>query len=46
VLRRPDASRDTLESAIRSALALKPERHHFDLEDEPQILRFMNATGG
>ena len=46
VLRRPDASRETLESAIRSALPLKPERHHFDLEDEPQILRFMNATGG
>lgn len=46
VLRRPDASRDTLKAAICSALALKPERHHFDLDNEPQILRFMSATGG
>jgi hypothetical protein len=25
---------------------IKPEKHHFDLDGEPQILRFMNATGG
>lgn len=31
---------------LREAMAIKPERHHFDLNDEPQILRFMNATGG
>jgi cyclic pyranopterin phosphate synthase len=29
-----------------NALPLKPERHHFDLEDQPQIVRFMNMTGG
>lgn len=29
------------------ALPLKPERHHFDLnEEQPQIVRFMNMTGG
>ncbi|MCP5175495.1 MAG: GTP 3',8-cyclase MoaA [Moraxellaceae bacterium] len=28
------------------ALPLKPERHHFDLAQEPQIVRFMNMTGG
>jgi cyclic pyranopterin phosphate synthase len=35
-----------LYEAIRHALQLKPERHVFDRPDEPQILRFMNATGG
>jgi cyclic pyranopterin phosphate synthase len=25
---------------------LKPEKHEFNLEDEPQIVRFMNMTGG
>ncbi len=46
VLRGADASMTTLEEAIVAAMDLKPERHWFDLEDEPQILRFMNATGG
>jgi len=33
--------------AIIAAMALKPERHHFESQrDNPQILRFMNATGG
>jgi cyclic pyranopterin phosphate synthase len=36
----------TLEDAIIKALALKPEQHYFNLEEEPQILRFMSATGG
>lgn len=31
---------------IISAMQNKPEKHHFDLNSEPQILRFMNATGG
>ena len=35
-----------LEAAIVEAMDLKPERHHFDLNDEPQIVRFMNTTGG
>ncbi|MEH6551859.1 MAG: GTP 3',8-cyclase MoaA [Pseudomonadales bacterium] len=35
-----------LQSAIVSALTHKPERHHFDLHDEPSIVRFMNMTGG
>ncbi len=37
---------DALKKAIIAALPLKPERHHFDLHEQPQILRFMNATGG
>ncbi|RNF73044.1 GTP 3',8-cyclase MoaA [Marinomonas rhizomae] len=35
-----------LKSAIIDALALKPEKHHFNLDEAPQILRFMSATGG
>ena len=50
VLRRPAASPEAqdaaLEAAIIDAMALKPERHRFDLDGEAQILRFMNATGG
>lgn len=39
-----DAAR--LREAIRAAMDLKPERHWFDLANEPQIVRFMNMTGG
>jgi len=35
-----------LEKALIESMELKPEKHHFDLANEPQILRFMNATGG
>lgn len=37
---------DELQQAIIAALPEKPERHHFALDEEPQIVRFMNATGG
>jgi len=47
VLRSGEHDCDTaLQKAIREAMNLKPEKHHFDLDDSPQILRFMNATGG
>lgn len=45
-LLRNGASDTELEQAIISAMDLKPERHHFNLHDEPQIVRFMNMTGG
>lgn len=32
--------------AVIGAMDNKPERHHFDLDTKPQIVRFMNATGG
>jgi cyclic pyranopterin phosphate synthase len=35
-----------LRNAIRNAIAHKPEKHDFAIADEPQILRFMNMTGG
>ncbi|MBV0933863.1 GTP 3',8-cyclase MoaA [Marinobacterium weihaiense] len=46
LLRQPDCHEDMLRQAIIDAMQLKPERHHFDLDEEPQILRFMNMTGG
>jgi len=46
ILRSAPAAPDALEQAIRSAMALKPERHHFNLAEPVQILRFMNSTGG
>ena len=35
-----------IENAIIQAMDLKPEKHHFDLEEKPDIVRFMNMTGG
>jgi len=37
---------ETLEKTIIDAMDLKPERHYFVLDDSPQIVRFMNMTGG
>lgn len=31
---------------IQNNLHLKPEKHHFDLEAKPDIVRFMNMSGG
>ncbi|USA41903.1 GTP 3',8-cyclase MoaA [Spongiibacter taiwanensis] len=39
-------NQEKLQQAIVAAMDLKPERHHFDLNDAPQIVRFMNMTGG
>jgi cyclic pyranopterin phosphate synthase len=46
VLRGPDYSLGKLKQAIVDAMDIKPERHHFDNRGEPEILRFMNVTGG
>jgi cyclic pyranopterin phosphate synthase len=46
VLRSPHYTLASLKEAIIDAMAIKPESHHFDHESEPQIVRFMNATGG
>jgi GTP 3',8-cyclase len=45
-LRAPDYSLEKLKWVIVQAMNIKPERHHFDNAGEPQILRFMNMTGG
>lgn len=44
-IRQPQSA-NSLQEAIIEALALKPEKHHFNLDEAPQILRFMSATGG
>lgn len=46
VLRSPDYTPDLLKWTIVNAMAVKPERHHFDNNGEPDIVRFMNMTGG
>lgn len=46
VLRADDADPDALRNAIVTAMDIKPERHHFNLTEQPVILRHMNATGG
>ena len=45
-LLRSGRSDNEIKSTIIDSLAIKPERHVFDRPDEPQIVRFMNATGG
>ncbi|MEH6587526.1 MAG: GTP 3',8-cyclase MoaA [Halioglobus sp.] len=46
ILRAPDYNLEKLKWAIVEAMDIKPERHYFDNSEEPQILRFMNTTGG
>jgi cyclic pyranopterin phosphate synthase len=46
VIRDSGGDLPALKNAIVAAMAIKPERHHFDLQGEPQIVRFMNMTGG
>jgi cyclic pyranopterin phosphate synthase len=45
-LLRGSANDADIVTRIQNALTLKPEKHHFDLNDAPQIVRFMNMTGG
>ncbi len=46
ILRQPNYHRQQLITALHRAIRNKPEKHNFDLADEPQIVRFMNMTGG
>jgi cyclic pyranopterin phosphate synthase len=46
VLRRYPGDEEKLRQAIVSAMAIKPERHYFNLAERPVIFRHMNATGG
>ncbi len=39
-------SDNELKHAIVQAMNIKPQQHEFDLHGAPQILRFMNTTGG
>jgi cyclic pyranopterin phosphate synthase len=46
LLRDEKADADDLRQALVAAMDLKPEKHHFDLDAKPDIVRFMNMTGG
>ena len=46
VLRDGQGDESSLRRAIVEAMEIKPERHYFDNAGEPEIVRFMNATGG
>lgn len=46
VIRRYPGDRQRLKQTIVDAMTHKPEKHHFYEDDAPQIVRFMNTTGG
>jgi cyclic pyranopterin phosphate synthase len=46
VVRRYPGDQDKLKEAIVDAIKIKPERHYFNFDEEPQIVRLMNMTGG
>ncbi|OUR88709.1 cyclic pyranopterin phosphate synthase MoaA [Gammaproteobacteria bacterium 42_54_T18] len=47
VIRSNKVSDKTLSDLIKTSVKSdKPEKHYFDFDMEPQVLRFMNATGG
>lgn len=46
LLRRHPGDSARLRAALVEALRLKPERHHFNTDDQVQIVRFMSMTGG
>lgn len=46
ILRAHPGEMEPIKEALNNAMAIKPEKHEFNLEEEPQILRFMNMTGG
>jgi GTP 3',8-cyclase len=45
-MRESDDPATALKQILLDAIVHKPEKHDFTLADEPQILRFMNVTGG
>jgi cyclic pyranopterin phosphate synthase len=46
ILREHPGDEALLQQKIREAMDLKPLRHYFYDKDAPQIVRFMNTTGG
>lgn len=46
ILRAHPGEIEPIKAALINAMTIKPEKHEFNLEEEPQILRFMNMTGG
>jgi cyclic pyranopterin phosphate synthase len=46
VVRAHPGNMDRLKDAIIASMKIKPERHIFNLNEQPVIFRHMNATGG
>ncbi|MDD5229475.1 MAG: GTP 3',8-cyclase MoaA [Methylococcales bacterium] len=46
ILRSPDFSSEKLKQAIIDSMEIKPEKHEFNIKEQPIILRYMNMTGG
>ncbi len=46
VMRHHPGDMGILKKTIQDGISIKPERHHFYDKNRPQIVRFMNATGG
>lgn len=46
VIRANPGNSEPLKQAIIDAMAYKPKGHDFDLANQPQVLRYMNVTGG
>ena len=46
VIRSNPGDTEILKQAIRDAMLIKPEKHEFDIKEQPVILRHMSTTGG
>jgi cyclic pyranopterin phosphate synthase len=46
ILRSPDFNSEKLKQVIIDSMAQKPEKHEFNVKEQPIILRYMNMTGG
>lgn len=46
VLRHHPGDKEMVKHTLLHAMTIKPERHYFNLQEEPVIFRHMNATGG
>ena len=46
VLRANPGNMALLKQAIIDAMSIKPEKHEFNIHEQPVILRYMNMTGG
>ncbi|MBE0437693.1 MAG: GTP 3',8-cyclase MoaA [Methylomicrobium sp.] len=46
VIRANPGNLDALKNAIVEAMKIKPEKHEFNLNEQPVIFRHMNVTGG
>jgi len=46
VMRDSNNNPDLIKTAIIDAMQIKPEKHEFDLKEQPLIMRHMSSTGG